>query len=400
MHPTANNGFIDLRVGHGARGIGDDSVWPSFTDIMTVIVMIFLMAFVIMMMRNFELDRQLTTTEISREAGLAANRGLLDKIHALEAQTKGLQQSLGISQGERDALQAQLLEELKRIKLMVADNRNLDEQLAAIIVERSRLFEEKQQQAEQSGARIAALTASEADLSQRISAVSEQLANLELRSAGEIETLSTANLTLTQQLDQVATQLEQVRVLLQTEQQQRRALGLQIEVQERELAEKQEWLTQLQSMQEQSTERYAEARAQIDRLNQSIHRREIENAALQELADVSDQRFHSLQEEYDSLDAEYRTLVRPARNSAGKYVVEVWILKSGDQYHFRLKQPAQPAAVDYAEDHLHQRLAALKAKQGKNLYTKIIIPENNSLSHNEAWRITREILQGYDYYYQ
>ena len=37
-------GFTDLRVSH-AHGIGnEDSVWPSFTDIMTVIVMIFLMA--------------------------------------------------------------------------------------------------------------------------------------------------------------------------------------------------------------------------------------------------------------------------------------------------------------------------------------------------------------------
>ncbi len=53
-----STGFIDLRVGHGAQGVGDDSVWPSFTDIMTVIVMIFLMALVVIMVRNFELDRQ------------------------------------------------------------------------------------------------------------------------------------------------------------------------------------------------------------------------------------------------------------------------------------------------------------------------------------------------------
>ena len=374
MPPTANNGFIDLRVGNGARGIGDDSVWPSFTDIMTVIVMIFLMAFVIMMVRNFELDRQLTTTEISREAGLAANRGLLDKIRALETQTSGLQQSLDLSQGERDALQVQLLEELKRIELMVADNRNLDQQLAAIIIERSRLSEEKWQ-------------------------LAEQFDELELRSTGEIETLSSANLTLTQQLAQVATQLQQVKELLQTEQQQRRALGLRVEAQDLELSEKQEWLTQLQSIQEQSTERYAEARAQIDDLNQSIQRRQIENAALQKLVDGSGQRFHSLQEEYDSLEAQYRTLVRPARNPAGKHVVEVWIIKSGDQYRFRLKEPAQLAAVEYAEEHFHQRLAALKAKLGKNLYTKIIVPENSLLSHDEAWRITSEILQ-YDYYSQ
>ena len=56
-------GFVDLRIGHGAQGIGDDSVWPSFTDIMTVIVMIFLMALVVLMVRNLELDRQLARVE-------------------------------------------------------------------------------------------------------------------------------------------------------------------------------------------------------------------------------------------------------------------------------------------------------------------------------------------------
>ena len=50
------HGFVDLRVGHGAAGIGDESVWPSFTDIMTVIVMIFLMTLVVIMVRNFRIE--------------------------------------------------------------------------------------------------------------------------------------------------------------------------------------------------------------------------------------------------------------------------------------------------------------------------------------------------------
>ena len=400
MPPTADNGFIDLRIGHGVSGIGDDSVWPSFTDIMMVIVMIFLMALVVMVVRNFELDRQLVTTEISREAGVAENRGLLDTIAVLETQMQGLRQSLDLSQGERDALRTQLLEELKRIERMVADNITLEEQLVTIIAQRNRLSEEKIQLAEQSEERITALTASEADLSRRMGALSTQFDDLKLRTTGEIETLGSANLTLTQQLDEVAAQLEQVKVLLQTEQQQRRDLGLQVEAQDRELSAKQELLTQLQSLQEKSTERYTDARAKIDRLNESINRRQLENSALQKLADASGNRFRSLQEEYDSLDAKYRTLARPARSPAGKYVVDVWIMKSGDEYRFRLKEPAQTAPVDYTKDDLHQRLATLKTKQGRNLYTKIIIPQNSPLSHDEAWRFTQEILQGYDYYHQ
>ena len=37
------DGFTDLRMNH-QHGQGDDSFWPSFTDIMTVIVIIFLLA--------------------------------------------------------------------------------------------------------------------------------------------------------------------------------------------------------------------------------------------------------------------------------------------------------------------------------------------------------------------
>lgn len=399
MRVAADTGFIDLRVGHGARGIGDDSVWPSFTDIMTVIVMIFLMALVVMMVRNFELDRRLVTTEISRDAGLAENRGLQDRIGALESTVGGLEQSLNLSQGERDALQTQLLAELQRIEALAADKVGLEAQLAAIINERNQLAAEKAEQAAASAARIAALTESEANLSQRIGALSREFDDLRVSATGEIETLTGANLSLSEQLDKVSIQLEQVKMLLQTEQQQRRALNLRVEEQGRELAAKEELLAQLQSVQEQSTQRYADARAQIDRLNESIQRRQLENAALQELADASGDRYRSLQEEYDSLDEQYRSLARPARSPAGKYVVDVRIVKSGDALSFLLTEPAQDAA-ELTRDELDQRLAELKEKQRGNLYTKIIIPDDSPLTHTEAWRVTQEILLGYDYYYQ
>ena len=408
---NANNGFIDLRVSHGARSIGDDSVWPSFTDIMTVIVMIFLMALVIMMVRNFELDRQLVSSIIDRETGRAENRALQAKIAALETTTLDLRQSLDLSQGERDALQAKLLEELQRIEVLTADSVTREAQLADTIAARDRLSGESdalQVQLLEKLQRIESLTASEVRLSNQMAALSAQFDALKLRSAGEIETLSTTNLSLTEQLAEVAAQLRQVETLLRTEQQQRRELGLQVETQAQahaaalalEFAAKQELLAQLQSAAQQSTARDAEARAQIDALNESIRRRQLENAALQKLADASGVKFRSLQEEYDALDAKYRTLARPARSPAGKYVASVWILKTGERHHFRLKEPAQSAPVDYTRDQLNLRLASLKEKRGGDLYTRIIIPDNSRLSHNEAWRLTEEILQAYDYYYQ
>ena len=50
-----NAGFVDLRVSpSGQTNVNEDSVWPSFTDVMTVIVMIFLLALVIILIRNME----------------------------------------------------------------------------------------------------------------------------------------------------------------------------------------------------------------------------------------------------------------------------------------------------------------------------------------------------------
>ena len=46
--------FVDLRSGD----LSSESFWPSFTDIMTVIVMIFLIAMVVLLMRNMELVRE------------------------------------------------------------------------------------------------------------------------------------------------------------------------------------------------------------------------------------------------------------------------------------------------------------------------------------------------------
>ncbi|MCK5698013.1 MAG: hypothetical protein KAI02_07615 [Gammaproteobacteria bacterium] len=52
-----SGGFVDLRQNQG-RMI-DESFWPSFTDIMTVVVMIFLIATSILIVKNWELVKEL-----------------------------------------------------------------------------------------------------------------------------------------------------------------------------------------------------------------------------------------------------------------------------------------------------------------------------------------------------
>jgi len=66
------SGFADLRLNaHGTAN--EEGFWPSFTDIMTVIVIIFLLAIVGILLRNFELVRELQTTmQAEREAAAIA----------------------------------------------------------------------------------------------------------------------------------------------------------------------------------------------------------------------------------------------------------------------------------------------------------------------------------------
>ncbi|MGD8956688.1 MAG: hypothetical protein PVJ03_05090, partial [Chromatiaceae bacterium] len=54
-------GFTDLRLNRGSSDV-NEGFWPSFTDIMTVVVMIFLISMVVLLVRNMELVNQLRAT--------------------------------------------------------------------------------------------------------------------------------------------------------------------------------------------------------------------------------------------------------------------------------------------------------------------------------------------------
>ena len=396
-------GFIDLRVGHGAQGVGDDSVWPSFTDVMTVIVMIFLMALVVIMIRNFELDRELLATISDREAAQNLSEDLARAKSELESSLASREttleetrttlentiSSLALTQEERDELQLRLQQELERISQLSLDQDRLEAELGTLIELRKELESANVKLTEESrGQRveIERLLASEQTLTARINALSEKLGKLELTSSAEISSLTQEKQTLGQKLDTVSLQLTQIRLLLDEAQLENRDLNAEIE----------SLVAQVAS----AEENYAIAEEEIEALTELIRLREAENAALQLEASSTLANFRSLQEEYDSLDEKYRDLIRPARSEAGKFVVEVWIEKLDSEFVYQVRQPddAEPRFVDF--DALNQELAELKSAKGQALYTKIIIPEDSNLSHNEAWRFTESILTQYDYYYQ
>ena len=105
-----------------------------------------------------------------------------------------------------------------------------------------------------------------------------------------------------------------------------------------------------------------------------------------------------LRERHSDLESKYNRLVRPARSTVGRFVVEVRFWKEGDARRYSLR-PASGSEISVSESDLHQQLTEMKARHGEKLYTKVI-PDDNSLTHGEAWRFTNKILNRYDYYYQ
>ncbi len=586
------NGFVDLRVGHGAAGIGDDSVWPSFTDVMTVIVMIFLMTLVVIMVRNFGLSSELLTNISAREAAMLANQDLTQKNTELEAslqsaeaertslaasltqaleriasladerlelqadlesmtvarqeleqaseelqqtqvatsvkvegliadtevlmqQKADLEAALRSAEVDRASLRESLARAQDRIALLGESERGLQDEVALLTVARQELEQaseelqqtqiatsvkvegliadtevlmqqkadleaalrsaeadraslreslaraqdevalliaarqeleqanEELQQAqletsveienliadtedlrqqkayleaalrsaeaqssalaeslEQALGRIASLTESERGLqdevtrltanelllTRNISALDETLAELEVQSETEIASLIDERATLEDRLHNLSGQLEHLKRLLS-----RSNLENQLLIAEME---------QVERINESAAARYARVTDEVLSLKELIEQREVEIASLRASADTSAQQYKSLQEEYESLDAQYRKLIRPARSPVGKIVAEVHVEKTGGALSYRIKQPGDSALVPVSRGQLDSMLQDLKDRLGESLYTRIVIPDDSNLTFNEAWGFTWEILRKYDYYYQ
>ena len=73
---STSEGFADLRLNR-QEGQVNESFWPSFTDIMTVVVMIFLIAMVVLLIRNIELVRELRATMVAGRAPVENHPGVV-----------------------------------------------------------------------------------------------------------------------------------------------------------------------------------------------------------------------------------------------------------------------------------------------------------------------------------
>ena len=530
------NGFVDLRIGHGAAGIGDDSVWPSFTDIMTVIVMIFLMTLVVIMVRNFGLSSELLTNISAREAIMLANQDLARKnteleaslqstetervslsvslaqtleriaslaedqlelqadlesmtaarkeleqatvrlqqtqletsvkVEGLTADTEGLtrqkadlEAALQSTEAERSSLAESLKQARERIVLLVGSKRGLQDEVALLTAARKELEQANaqlqqtqleilmkvesltadtevltQQKADlvaelqsaeaelqstkaelqstkaersslveslkQAHERIASLTESERGLqdelvkltanelllTRNIGSLDDTLAELKIQSEAQISSLIDERATLEDRIYTLSEQLEHLRRLLS-----RSNLEKQLLTQE---------MAQVERINESAAERYTRVTDEILSLKELIEQREVEIVALKASVDTSVREYRSLQEEYESLDVQYRKLVRPARSSVAKTVVEVRVEKIAGTLSYEIKRSSDSELVPVSRSQLDSTLQNLKNRLGKSLYTKIVIPDGSNLTFNEAWGFTWDILRKYDYYYQ
>lgn len=96
-----SGGFTDLRLNRGRQG--EESFWPSFTDIMTVIVMIFLLAMVTLLLRNMDLLQQLRSS-------LAAERSAAEQAQSTSDKNWRLKQKLTQLEKEASIIRMRLMD--------------------------------------------------------------------------------------------------------------------------------------------------------------------------------------------------------------------------------------------------------------------------------------------------
>ncbi len=142
------SGFIDLRLSR-QEGEAEEGFWPSFTDVMTVIVMIFIIAMVILLMRNMELLSQLRATmEAEREAAELARSTSLEKdslalkLITTENELSMIRMQLMRSEEANERQAQRILEQRQNLKSMTAQRDQLANRVDTMRSESARLAED------------------------------------------------------------------------------------------------------------------------------------------------------------------------------------------------------------------------------------------------------------------
>ncbi len=330
-----NSGFPAIGQGHAGIG-GETSFWPSFTDIMMVVTMIFLMATSLLVVRNWQLLAEL-------QESIAAERIAAQLIESTSQENATLEERLANAEQSNSIL---------RLRLMKKDE-ELERAQAAIREQESS---------------IGALELRNLDLQQSLERTRSDLAT----ASQEIDAAAARNQDLASQLA---------------------ALNRQLAQQQRQSEETRGQLAAARQEIAQLTDASAEQQQSISRLTQ-------EKALLNQEIEAYNQQLLTLKGDYETVKSKYEELIKPARTARGKYIAEVYYVKGKSGNIIRYREPGDDGYTRLGLAEVETRLGKLKQEHGKNLYVKIIIPKDSGLTYNEAWTFMRNLLVKYDYYYQ
>ena len=120
--------FVDLRSGN----LSSESFWPSFTDIMMVVVMIFLLTSTILMVKNWELVAQLRESMMAEQQASVVIRDTSEENATLEEQ-------LAQAQNEISMLRMQQMQQSEQNDILIQTLNDKEKQVIVIIAENQRL---------------------------------------------------------------------------------------------------------------------------------------------------------------------------------------------------------------------------------------------------------------------
>jgi chromosome segregation ATPase len=424
---------------------GDNSFWPSFTDIMMVITMIFLMATSLLVVRNWQLVAELRESIVAEQLAEQLIESTFLENVTLEERLANAEQSnsilrLRILKKDEELLvasntiqqQATSIAELKtsntefgksldlssaalakaniEIEKVSIQYQDLENQLARLNLE----FNQLKNESDNTSALLATAEVNIESLAQTSKAQQQEISDLiqeKQRLSQEISGLKQDR----QRQDQEIAKLNQDKELQNKEiaklnqdkeRQNRDIANLELDRQ-RLTQEGQTYSRQLLVLKQETSTQLSAAREEINLLSRSGQTQQQNIAGLTQEklflnreVEAYNRQLLTLKGKYEVVKSKYEELVKPARSAKGKYIVQVFYIKGENGKIIRYKQPGDSGFVDLPLAEVEKRLTRLKAQKGRDLYVQIIIPQDSGLTYNEAWDFMRKLLVKYDYYYQ
>jgi chromosome segregation ATPase len=185
-------GFIDLRQ-HSETGITHVSFWPSFTDIMMVVVVIFMMASSVLILRNMDLVRNLRATIDAQHSAEEAARSASETSATLEeqlAQTQNELSRLRMRLMRANEINQSRAEEISQQQQRLLALETDKQQLTASLQQARRESQLHQDQLAQAQAEYAQLTETHTTLKTRLQDVLEQLSQAEKNNQAQADELA------------------------------------------------------------------------------------------------------------------------------------------------------------------------------------------------------------------